>query len=184
MIFYVYTLIDPRDGVVFYVGKGSGRRMHEHNTRSNNEALGTRIHDIIEMGLEPERQKVLWTNSEAEAYKFEFNLIRLIGLENLCNVLPGGSGRAAGTKLSEETKRKMSESSKDQIVTIEHRRKLSISKMGVLNPQFGKPIVGEHRLKLIKASQGNDYGKLNKGNTLSPETKKKMSEARYKYLRG
>src|SRR4051794_4472845 len=32
--FYVYRLIDPRDGVTFYVGKGQGDRIFQHaNTK-------------------------------------------------------------------------------------------------------------------------------------------------------
>lgn len=27
---YVYALVDPRDNAVFYIGKGKGRRMYEH----------------------------------------------------------------------------------------------------------------------------------------------------------
>jgi hypothetical protein len=29
-MFYVYELIDPRDGKVFYVGKGKGERAWQH----------------------------------------------------------------------------------------------------------------------------------------------------------
>lgn len=29
--YYVYVLVDPRDGAIFYVGKGLGDRMFNHN---------------------------------------------------------------------------------------------------------------------------------------------------------
>ena len=32
--FYVYELIDPRDGKVFYIGKGQGRRIYGHEAEA------------------------------------------------------------------------------------------------------------------------------------------------------
>ena len=57
--FYVYRLIDPRDGNVFYVGKGKGNRLFSHMLVATSEAnldeisdkLQT-IRDIIASGLE------------------------------------------------------------------------------------------------------------------------------------
>jgi hypothetical protein len=31
--FYVYELVDPRDGAAFYIGKGSGNRKSAHTTK-------------------------------------------------------------------------------------------------------------------------------------------------------
>src|SRR5690348_9647048 len=62
VMFYVYQLIDPRDGAVFYVGKGSGDRMFQHvrdakRGRVSNEAKTRRILDILEGGVEPISRK-------------------------------------------------------------------------------------------------------------------------------
>ena len=40
--YYVYELIDPRNGEVFYVGKGSGKRAYKHERavmNGNRESL-------------------------------------------------------------------------------------------------------------------------------------------------
>lgn len=57
---YVYLLVDPRDQIPFYVGKGVGTRMLAHSLEA--ELLGedhwstkhTRIHELAQLGKEPE----------------------------------------------------------------------------------------------------------------------------------
>ena len=73
-----------------------------------------------------------------------------------------------GKTLSEETRRKMSESQKGKTLTEEHRRKLSESKKGENNPNFGKVFSEERRRKLSES---------HKGKTLSAEHRRKISEA-------
>jgi hypothetical protein len=53
--FYVYALRDPRDGVVFYVGKGVKNRWHEHilnaNSKNDDQSLKLeRIRNIEQSG--------------------------------------------------------------------------------------------------------------------------------------
>jgi hypothetical protein len=66
----VYTLIDPRDGQVFYVGKGTRDRVAAHGRVAGLEpevgqrAKTTRIREIRHAGLEPMidivRQRQWW----------------------------------------------------------------------------------------------------------------------------
>ena len=90
-----------------------------------------------------------------------------------------------GVTLSDETRRKMSESKKGRIFSEEHRRKLSEShkghtvseetrkkmseaKKGENNPLYGKHFSEETRRKISEA---------NKGHTVSEETRRKLSES-------
>jgi hypothetical protein len=91
--FYVYELIDPRTGNVFYVGKGSGDRIDQHEREA---ARGMRsrkcevIRAIQSAGLAVEKRHVASFRWEQDAYDFETERIAEIGLVNLTNVLPGG----------------------------------------------------------------------------------------------
>ena len=90
-----------------------------------------------------------------------------------------------GVTLSDETRRKMSESKKGRIFSEEHRRKLSES-------HKGHTVSDETRKKMSEAKKGENhplYGKhfseetrrkiseTNKGHTVSEETRKKISES-------
>ncbi len=95
MKFYVYQLIDPRDGKPFYVGKGKGNRISAHETEAKRGVRGAKCNRIREIwldGLSVDRSVVQWFECEDEAYAFEAQMILDIGLENLTNVIPGGSG--------------------------------------------------------------------------------------------
>lgn len=93
-MFYVYKLIDPRDGKTFYVGKGKGKRMYKHEQytlsgkRPNgNKNLYDRILDIKSNDFDIIYEKFYETENENLAYIVENDLINEIGIENLCNVI-------------------------------------------------------------------------------------------------
>lgn len=92
---YVYTLLDPRDGQIFYVGKGTGNRVHQHEKdAARPETVCSKkirkIKDIWAAELEVGRQFCAYFWDEQAAYDHETDLIEEIGLERLTNVLPGG----------------------------------------------------------------------------------------------
>ena len=76
-MYYVYKLIDPRDGCVFYVGKGSGNRIFNHvkNAQKNNDENKRKmykIQSIMKQGLLPVVEYVQQNiESELEAYNIE-----------------------------------------------------------------------------------------------------------------
>lgn len=92
--YYVYLLIDPRGGDVFYVGKGKGRRAFAHETAwfagdRQNVPKADRIGSIVRSGLHVECRCFLDNLSEDDAFDLERWLIRQIGIRNLTNLLPG-----------------------------------------------------------------------------------------------
>lgn len=94
--FYVYELIDPRDGRPFYIGKGQRNRIEAHEWEAKAEKACSkkclRIKEIWSAGLEIERRFVAFFLKERDAYAFEAARIEEIGLAALTNVVPGGRG--------------------------------------------------------------------------------------------
>lgn len=98
MKYYVYTLTDPRDGAVFYVGKGSGNRIDAHEAEARaktfyvvNSPKCERIRAIEAAGLKVVKAKVALFVDEAPAYAYESRLI-----ETLPNLTNGGAQFRSG----------------------------------------------------------------------------------------
>lgn len=92
-MFYVYHLIDPRCGSVFYVGKGQRDRVaaHEAEAKAGSEhPKCQRIREIWACGMQVVRKQVKKFKDEQAAYDYEADEIRRIGLKNLTNIAPGG----------------------------------------------------------------------------------------------
>ena len=158
--YYVYQLIDSRDNKVFYIGKGQKMRMYEHvkNVQRGRIPNGTniklcnKIKKILSFKLNVKYKKILITENEQEAFDKEKEIISKIGLKNLCNLTNGGEGGSSkGRKLSEEHKRKISESHKGIKPTEKTRKKLK------------KPKTAEHKIKISRTMIKNkiSLGKSN-----------------------
>lgn len=95
-MFYVYTLSDPRDDAVFYVGKGKGLRMYQHAAEARREGGGgnkrklERIREIQAAGLEPLAAVVAEHEDEQDAFDHEADLIA--ATPGLTNILARGGG--------------------------------------------------------------------------------------------
>jgi hypothetical protein len=95
MTYFVYELIDPRCGSVFYVGKGKGRRPYQHRVDAIRGVPGRkceRIRAILASEAEPVVRIVKRFTDEHEAYAEEVFHIASIGIDNLTNVCIGGVG--------------------------------------------------------------------------------------------
>lgn len=87
---YVYAYVDPRDGEVFYIGKGIGPRATAHLTDNSESQKVCRIKDIQSAGLEPRIDIIAYgLRDEQEAFRVEAALIELVGLKNLTNKVHG-----------------------------------------------------------------------------------------------
>lgn len=117
--FYVYTLAYP-DGVVFYVGKGSGGRVLEHEGEAQRGHKCRKceiIRSVWGSGKRVKRAIILRTNDELDAFKEEKRLIEQYGYTQLCNrnprtpktpleVLRRRTQAAIAERLARETERK------------------------------------------------------------------------------
>lgn len=92
--YYVYGLIDPRTNQIFYIGKGSGNRVFEHEKESQNSPNSDKlklktIHDIKSLGLSVRKIIINSNLTESEAFAAEtalinaFNYVSDIGLTNI-----------------------------------------------------------------------------------------------------
>ena len=115
---YVYLLIDPRDGQVFYVGKGIGSRCFDHDSREDGERKAMRMAEIEAAGLETRIDIIRHgMATKEEAYQVEAAVIDAYGLPNLTNKVPGhGTEEFGRASLAELTVRYMPEEA-----VIQHR---------------------------------------------------------------
>lgn len=86
--YYVYTLAYP-NGEVFYIGKGTGDRLHQHEYEAarsgkeasyyyNNPVKHAIIRDIWAQGEQVKKEILFATDSEFDAYAYEWTLINMV----------------------------------------------------------------------------------------------------------
>jgi hypothetical protein len=95
MRYYVYELIDPRTGAVFYVGKGQWSRIdaHEREARQGKKSRKCQtISEIWDAGLSVKKRIVCRFKTDVEAFEFEAKHVAAVGRENLTNMRDGGMG--------------------------------------------------------------------------------------------
>ena len=93
---YVYLYSDPRDGQVFYIGKGKGARLFAHLDVQSESAKVRRIADIRAAGLEPRIDLLRYGLTDAEAAMVEAAAIDLMGRPPLTNKMAGFDGHTFG----------------------------------------------------------------------------------------
>lgn len=138
--FYVYVLSRP-DSRPFYVGKGQGSRVFDHDAeaRSGHHCHKCSvIRKIWRSGGEIQRYILLETDNEQEALEYEVAIIALYGRENLTNLTDGGQG-VSGLIATPATRRKLSAASTKMWADPEIRAKILAS----LRPAVSTP---EYRL--------------------------------------
>lgn len=98
--YYVYLLRDPRNGQVFYIGKGLGNRVFAHaaaalDTATSGDKLN-RIRDIRADGHAVQAELLRFGLTEKEAFEVEATMIQWVGLVDLTNIVSGHDVRARG----------------------------------------------------------------------------------------
>lgn len=87
---YVYLYVDPRDGRIFYVGKGRHGRVLAHLGEEGEKRKHKAIREIQESGLEPLIEVLSHGLPDEEtAFRVEAAAIDLLGLTGLCNEIRG-----------------------------------------------------------------------------------------------
>ena len=95
--YYVYGLIDPRTNQIFYIGKGTGNRVFEHEKESMNSLNSGKlklkiISEINALGLDVKKIIINSNLTETEAFEEEAALINAFnyvsGVE-LTNIVAG-----------------------------------------------------------------------------------------------
>ena len=113
-----------------------------------------------------DKRETYWIN--------QFDCIRPNGY----NLTLGGEG-THGFKHSDDTKKKMSAIKKGKKASAETRVKLSESRRGEKNPNYGKKFSDEHRKK-ISDNHANTW----KGRKHKPESRQKISDNHARHFKG
>lgn len=190
--FYVYVLIDPSDNIPFYVGKGCGNRMMIHEKSvlkgkitNNNFSLTSKIQSILNSGNSIIYKKSHQNLLGEDALIKESDEIKSVGRKDLgmgplCNLTDGGEGIA---NVSEEIKKKISNSLKGRIFSDEHKQNLKLAALNrtkehinkIASKNKGKHQTTETKLKISQSKKGKP-SKI-KGIVRSKEIKQKISNS-------
>ena len=105
--FYVYGLIDPRTDQIFYIGKGTGHRVFEHekehmNSLNSDKLKLQTISEIHSLGLDVKKIIINSNLTENEAFAAEAALINAFRYVNGAGLTNSVSGHHAAEALSVE----------------------------------------------------------------------------------
>jgi excisionase family DNA binding protein len=126
--FYVYVLSRP-DGRPFYVGKGKGRRVHQHESeaaRGHNCHKCNIIRKIWRENEQVHHEIVFTTDDESEAFDHEMALIGRYGRQTLANLTNGGEG-PTGLVMTPAQRAKVSAAARRMHLNPDVRRRISQS---------------------------------------------------------
>lgn len=117
--YYVYRIIDPRNNCILYIGKGKKDRYKTHLRKSHNKRLNNCIQEIRKAGCEPviEFSQGQTNLTESQAYMREVIEVKIAWNKGQCKcnfANPGPRGTRTGCLHTLETRKKISEYSKNE----------------------------------------------------------------------
>jgi len=168
---YVYKHVRPDNNQVFYIGIGSDEQRIDSN-KSRNKFW---INIVKKHGI---KREIIEDNlSWSDAMIREQYWIKFYGRKNnntgiLCNMTDGGEG-SYGRVLSEESKKKISESHKGKTMTNEQKMKISEGNKGKSKPKPQN--FGEQMRQIMKGRIRTEESKI-KQSISTKETLLKIKE--------
>jgi len=192
----VYQLINSLTGKIFYIGKGSGKRLNKHiqiakgnsKNKKRNPKLYNKINKILRNNGKVISLKIYESDDEAEVLKTEKKVIAKIGLKNLTNLTEGGEGTSYPNGFSEEHKknialaRKRARKGKKRVWSEETKKKISDSLKGRTSNFKGKKLSEKSKLKMSLAKKGKSFSKEHRKNISKALTGRKLSEKHKKKI--
>jgi hypothetical protein len=184
----LYILADPRSGFVRYVGKTSrgdlGRRRREHLQPSSLRHKTHKNHwlrELLAEGVEPvvdllEAHNTVEALDAAETFFIDY--LRYVGCD-LTNLAAGGTGLRKGSRMSQETRRRMSEAhtGKTAPKSAGWREKLRLANLGKkMTPATRQRMSDSHRA-LLKVNPRKSRKVLNVTTGKTYPSAKAASEA-------
>lgn len=179
---YVYTLAYPESmgSKVFYVGKGVGVRIDAHERETRRGAKSHKcsvIRKIWASGGEVVKTKLAYFETHKEACMYEIALIFF--MDGLTNRTYGGDG-SMGVVISEETRRNLSKANwvKGRTLSEEHKRKISESKKGktTLSEESRRRMSESKKADPSVLERLREMRKIQKEKGLSEERKRQIGE--------
>ena len=157
--YYTYAYL-REDRTPYYIGKGQTDRIYKRNGRRTKPPKDRSRIIFLKQNL-----------TEEEAFKHEIYMIAVFGRKDLGtgilhNRTNGGDG-CSGLVMSEETKRKISESTKGRLSPLKGKNHSEEAKQKISQANKGKKMPEEAKKKISESQ---------KGKFLSEEHKKKIGE--------
>jgi len=163
MEYYTYAYL-REDGTPYYIGRG------KHQKKSKYRRMNTKFGHSVSVPNEKRRIILKDNLSLNDANKHEIYMIFIFGKKYdgtgiLRNFVDGGTGGCVpGRKLSEKTKKKMSEAQKGKIISDEVRRKISKTKKGCFGTFTGKKHTEETKEKIRNIHKGKPFHGIHNNN--------------------
>ena len=183
----IYCYIDKKNNKIVYIGRDSHlhSRQRDMAHKKSCNYNKQKINQIIQNNPDRYLYKILWEISDCtDNHLNQMEIFYIKKYDPQFNFTEGGDG-SSGFKHSEETRKKMSEAQKgknhpmyEKTLSEEHKKKISESLKGkTLSAKIRKKMSEAQKGKTFSEETRKKISKSLKGKTLSEETRKKISKS-------